>query len=181
MPDEPGPGGPRRNLCGVSGQPTGEPGRRRPRAEGLLGGAAQPSAPRPERPAEDTPSALRRAALVVAVESVGLAVVAVVLVVLTLTGDADGVGPALGLAVLVLLAAAALGAAARGLWRGASWSRGPVIALQLFLAVIGYSFAFSGDQPAVGVPILALVVVELYLLLTPEARLAFAEQHPRDR
>ncbi|MEU2347592.1 hypothetical protein [Modestobacter sp. NPDC049651] len=165
----------------MSGQPTGEPGRRRPRAEGLLGGAAQPSPARPPRPASAAPRALRRAALVVGLETLGLAAVAVVLVVLVVAGNATDVTGALGEAVFVAIIAAALGVAGRGLWRGASWSRGPVVALQLFLAVIGFSFAFQGDQPAIGVPILVLVLAELYLLLTPEARLAFAEQHPGDR
>ena len=117
----------------------------------------------------------------VAVESLGLAVVAVVLLVLLVVSDPDSVGRAVAEVVYVLAAALALGVAARGLWRGASWSRGPVVALQLFLAVVGYSFAFQGDQPAIGVPILVLVLVEFYLLLTPEARLAFAERHPHDR
>ena len=165
----------------MSGQPTGEPGRRRPRAEGLLGGAAQPSSSRPQEQRAAAPGALRRAALVVAVESLGLAVVAVVLLVLLVVSDPDSVGRAVAEVVYVLAAALALGVAARGLWRGASWSRGPVVALQLFLAVVGYSFAFQGDQPAIGVPILVLVLVEFYLLLTPEARLAFAERHPHDR
>ena len=152
---------------------------RRPRAEGLLGAPVDGPAPRPRRPASDVPGAVRRAALVVGLEALGLAVTAVVLLVLTVTGDPDSVGRAIATVVYVLLAAALLGGAALGLWRGAGWARGPVVALQVLLAVVGYSFAFPGEQPVVGVPILVLVAVEVYLLLTPEARLAFAERDRR--
>jgi hypothetical protein len=81
-------------------------------------------------------------------------------------------------AFYVLAGALLLAGAAAGLWRVAAWSRGPVIVLQVLLGVVGYSFAFPGERPLVGLPVLALVAVELYLLLTPEARLAFAERQP---
>jgi hypothetical protein len=112
----------------------------------------------------------------VALEALALAVVAVVLLVLIVTSSPDSVPRAVAEVVYVLAGALALGAAARGLWRGAGWSRGPVVALQLLLAVVGWSYVSSGDRPAIGIPILVLVVVEFSLLLTPEARLAFADQ-----
>ena len=65
-----------------------------------------------------------------------------------------------------------------GLWRVSSWARGPVVVLQLLLAVIGYSLAFQAERPLLGVPVLALVALEFYLLATPEARLAFLEREP---
>jgi hypothetical protein len=161
----------------VSGQvPSNEeqtPGRRRPRAEGLLGAAAQPSAPRPERPRPAAPGAVRRAALVVAVEAAAAAVLALVLLFLTLTSSPDSVGRALAEVVYVGLAAALLAAGAVGLWRVAGWARGPVIVLQLLLGALGYTAAFQAERPLIGVPVLAVVALELYLLATPEARLAF--------
>ena len=164
----------------MSGQVPGEPGdatsRRRPRAEGLLGGAAQPAAPRPARDRSAAPVAVRRAALAVAVEAAAAALVAGWLLVLTLTSSADSVGRALAEVVYVGLAAALLTAGALGLWRVASWARGPVIAVQLLLAALGYTTAFQAERPLIGVPILALVALELYLLATPEARLAFYER-----
>jgi len=69
-----------------------------------------------------------------------------------------------------------LGAAAVGLWRVAGWARGPVIVLQLLLAALAYTTAFEADQPAIGLPVLLLVAAELYLLATPEARLAYLER-----
>ena len=64
-----------------------------------------------------------------------------------------------------------LAAAAVGLWRVAAWARGPVVVLQLLLAALAYTAAFQAGRPAIGLPVLALVLVELYLLATPESRL----------
>ena len=113
-----------------------------------------------------------------ALEALLLFALAVALLVLTVVSTPDSIGRAVAEAVYVLAGALLLAGAAVGLWRVAAWSRGPVIVLQALLAVVGYSFAFAGERPLVGVPVLALVAVELYLLLTPEARLAFAERPP---
>ena len=152
------------------------PGRRRPRAEGLLGGAAQPTAPKPGRARGSAPTAVRRAAVVVAVEAAAAVLLALVLLYLTLTGSPDSVGRALAEVVYVGMAGVLLTAGAVGLWRVSAWARGPVIVLQLLLAVIGYTAAFQADRPLIGVPVLAAVAVELYLLATPEARLAFFDR-----
>ena len=160
----------------MPGQQPDVPGRRRSRAEGLLGGAAEPTTPRPERPATAVPASVRRAALVVALEAAALAGLALVLLVRTVTGSPDSVGRALAEVVYVSLGALLLGAAARGLWRLAAWARGPVVALQVLLGLFGYVSAFEAGAPLVGVPVLALVAVELYLLATPEARLAYLER-----
>ncbi|MGY1857798.1 hypothetical protein [Modestobacter sp. SYSU DS0290] len=160
----------------MSGEESNAPGRRRPRAEGLLGGAAQPPAPKPARARPEAPPAVRRAALVVAVEAAGLTALALLLLFLAVAGEPSSVARALAEVVYVGLGAGLLGAAAVGLWRVAGWARGPVIVLQLLLGVIGYTAAFQADQPLVGVPLLALVALELYLLATPEARLAFLDR-----
>ncbi|SDX46888.1 hypothetical protein SAMN05661080_00028 [Modestobacter sp. DSM 44400] len=152
--------------------------RRRLRAEGLLGGAAEPVRSRPGRVRPQAPGAVRRAALVVAVEAAALGAVGLWLLVLTVTGNPDSVGRALATVVYVGLAAALLGGASVGLWRVSGWARGPVVVLQLLLAVIGYSLAFQAERPLLGVPVLALVALEFYLLATPEARLAFMEREP---
>jgi hypothetical protein len=119
---------------------------------------------------------VRRAALVVAVEAVAATALAVVLLFLTLTGSPDSVGRALAEVVYVGLGAALLAAGAMGLRRVSGWARGPVIVMQLLLGVMGYTAAFQADQPLLGVPVLAAVALELYLLATPEARLAFFQR-----
>jgi hypothetical protein len=150
----------------------GGAGERAGRVDRLLGGAADPGAPKPVAARPETPAAVRRAALVVALEAVLLLGGAVVLLCLTLTSTALSGSNAVAMAVLVGVFGAAMAAAARGLWRVSAWARGPVVALQLVLAALGYS-AVSADRPELGIPVLALVAVELYLLATPEARLAY--------
>jgi hypothetical protein len=48
-----------------------------------------------------------------------------------------------------------------------------VVAVQLLLGALGFTAAFSYEHPEVGIPMLAPVAVVVYLLVTPEARLAF--------
>ena len=157
-------------------QPGARPPRDRRRAERLFGGAAEPAAPRPQRQRPQAPAAVRRAALVAGVEAAALALVALWLLVLTVTSTPDSVGRALAEVVYVGFFAALLGAAAVGLWRLSPWSRGPVVFLQLLLGLFGWYSAFEWGGAWVGVPLLVLVVTELYLLATPEARLAFLER-----
>ena len=101
---------------------------------------------------------------------------ALVLLWLTLTGDPDSVGRALAEVGYVAIFGVALAAAAAGLRRVAAWARGPVIVLQILLGLFGYSTAFPGGQPLLGIPLVVLAVTELYLLATPEARLAFLDR-----
>ncbi|MCA0146354.1 hypothetical protein [Blastococcus sp. LR1] len=145
-------------------------------ADRLFGAAAAEPAPRPPRSGPEAPPSLRRAALAVAVEAAAFALGALVLLYLTLTGNADSIARALAEVVLASLAAAVLGAGALGLRRVAGWARGPVIAFQLCLALVGFTFAFSAQMPLIGLPILALVVAVLYLLATPESRLAYVDR-----
>jgi hypothetical protein len=51
-----------------------------------------------------------------------------------------------------------------------------VVVLQLLLGALAYTTAFQAQRPIVGIPVLVLVATELYLLATPEARLAFWER-----
>ncbi len=156
---------------------TDEEATRRPtRAERLFGAAARPSS-RPSRPpGPEAPPAVVRAALVAAVEAGLLLAGALALVWLTVTGDPDSVARALAEAVYVAVFGVVLAAAAVGLRRLAGWARGPVVVLQLLLGLFGYSTAFPGGQPLLGIPLIVLALTELYLLATPEARLAFVDR-----
>jgi len=118
---------------------------------------------------------VRWAAIVVGVEAAAIAVAGLVSLYLTITSTADSVASALAQVVLEFGAAVALAACAVGLARVSTWARGPVVALQLLLAALAYT-AFQAGQPLVGIPVVALVAVELYLLATPEARLAFFDR-----
>jgi len=142
----------------------------------LFGAAAAPTAPKPERSHPEAPRALKWAAAVVGLEAALIGIGALVLLYLTLTSSADSVSRALAEVVLVAGGAAVLAVAAVGLSRVAGWARGPVIVLQLLLAALAYTTAFEAEQPAIGLPVLLLVAAELYLLATPEARLAYLER-----
>jgi hypothetical protein len=124
----------------------------------------------------ETPRSLRWAAVVVGIEAAAIGAGALVLLWLTLTRTADSLGRALAEVVLVGAGAVVLAVAAVGLWRVAAWARGPVIAVQLLLAALAYTTAFEAGQPLIGVPVLVLVATELYLLATPEARLAYFQR-----
>jgi hypothetical protein len=63
-----------------------------------------------------------------------------------------------------------------GLSRASGWARGPVIAAQIFFGLSGFVAAFEAERPLIGIPILLVVAAELYLLATPEARLAYFER-----
>jgi hypothetical protein len=145
-------------------------------ADRLFGASAAQPAPRPTEPGTQAPPSLRRAALVVGLEALVLALLALVLLYLTFTGNPESVPRAIAEVVLAALAAGVLGAAARGLWRVAAWARGPVVALQLFWGLTGFTFAFSAQQPLIGLPILALVASVLYLLAAPDSRLAYEDR-----
>jgi hypothetical protein len=142
----------------------------------LFGEVADPGAPRPERPRPEVPASLRRAALIVGLQAAAVAVGAGVWLWLTVTGTPDSVGRAVAEVAILAGVAAGLGAAARGLTRVAGWARGPVIAAQIFFGLSGFVAAFEAQRPLIGVPVLALVAAVLYLLATPEARLAYLER-----
>ena len=160
------------------GRPDADPGARpgRRRIERLLGEPAAPAPPRHPRPQVVAPPSLRRAALVVALEAVLLGGLAAYLLALTLAGNARSVGQALAEVALVGAGAALVAAGAVGLRRVSPWSRAPVVVLQIFLGLLGYQAAFEFERPELGLPVLVPVAVTLYLLATPESRLAFLER-----
>lgn len=126
-------------------------------------------------PETGAPRAVRLAGVVVGVEGLVLLAAAGVLAVATVLGEIDSLGRA-GFGVLIGLAAGAgLLRIAVGLTRLEAWARAPAVVGQLLLAPVGYTLAFSAEQPAYGVPILALCAAELFLLFTPESRAAFLE------
>ncbi len=149
---------------------------RRNRADRLFGEPAEPSAPTPERAAGQSPRSLLAAAALVALEAALIGAGALVLLWLTLTSTPDSVARALAEVVAIGAGAALLAAAAAGLRRVAAWARGPVIVLQLLLGALGYTTAFQAGRPLIGLPVLVLVAAVLYLLATPESRLAYLER-----
>jgi len=61
---------------------------------------------------------------------------------------------------------------ARGLYRVDGWSRSPAVVVQLLALPVGYGLV-QGQVWWAAAPVLLLAGTALYLLATPEARLAF--------
>lgn len=122
------------------------------------------------------PRSVRLAAAIAAIEGLGAISAGVFLLVKTVLERPDSYGRA-GFAVL----AAGLGGLlllrmGLGLTRLEGWVRAPLIVAQIVLWPVGYTLAFQAGLPWYGVPILVLGALELYLLLTPQARAAFADR-----
>jgi len=122
---------------------------------------------------EPAPRSLRWAALVVALEALGALAGAVATAWFAVTGQVSSTKNAMGIVAVAVVGALLLAFCARGLWRVAAWARGPVVAFQLILALLGYTAAFQYGAPPVGIPMLVLAAAELYFLATPESRLAY--------
>jgi hypothetical protein len=150
--------------------------RPRRRAERLLGAPVAAEEARPPRERPDAPRSVRVAAVVVAVQALAAAAAGVATLWYLATGTVSSTKNAVGIVVLAVLGALLLAACARGLWRVSVWSRGPVVVVELILGLLGYTAAFQYGAPQVGIPLLVLAAVELYLLATPEARLAFSRR-----
>jgi hypothetical protein len=110
---------------------------------------------------------------VVALEALGSLAGAVATVWFAVTGQVASTKNAVGIVAVAVVGAVLLAACARGLYRVSSWARGPVVAVQLMLALLGYAAAFEYGARPIGIPLLVLAAAELYFLATPEARLAY--------
>ena len=123
-------------------------------------------------------AAVRRAAVLVALEGVGLVGVGSVYAVAGVVGQPeDRVGAELG-ALIVAVVGLFLLVVARGLDRQRPWSRAPAVTVQLFALPVGYGLA-QGRVWAAAVVVVGLAVAVLLTLASSEARRAFAG--PRGR
>jgi peptidoglycan/LPS O-acetylase OafA/YrhL len=117
-----------------------------------------------------SPTTVRQAGAVVALEGVAALLVAVVLVVRHLSGTEDppwlsGYGTALWFAIM----GAAVLAAGWALWTGRRWGRGLAVFAQLLLLPVAWYMAVDSQQWGYGVPIGVVAVVVLALLFSPSA------------
>ncbi len=116
---------------------------------------------------------MRRAALLVAVEGVGLVLVGLVYGVAGLLGQPEDRLATVLAAVLAVATGLLLLPLARALDRQRTWARTPVVVLQLFALPVGYGLA-QGEVWVAAAVVLGLAVATLLQLAAPEARLAFA-------
>ena len=119
------------------------------------------------------PSPVTRAALLVAVEGVALAVLGLGYGVAAVAGEPFDRTAALLEGGFTLLAGLLVLRVARGLARTAGWSRAPTVVLQLLAVPVGVGLV-QGRVWYAAVPVLGLATAVLYQLATPQARAAFA-------
>lgn len=114
----------------------------------------------------------RLAAGILAVEAIGLTVLAGWEVVALASGDSDSVGSSLALIALTLIGVAALVAFAVAVVRGNSWGRSGGIVAQLLLLAVAVG-ALTGPDPLTGVAVpLAVPGVAGLVLLVAAVRRA---------
>jgi len=113
-----------------------------------------------------------RASVVVALQGVVLLLLGLGYGVAGLVGDPfDRTATLLEAAFAVVIGGLLL-VVARGLYRVDGWSRSPAVVVQLLALPVGYGLA-QGQVWWAAVPVLLLAGTVLFLLATPEARLAF--------
>lgn len=129
--------------------------------------AAQPE--RVEEPFRP-PRNVRLAAGIVALQGTALAVAALYLLIRTLFGDALDAGRGGFGGLLALLGAAVLLMGARGLIRGSTAARTPIIVLEMLWLPVGYSLGIQAHRFGYGGPILISAIAVIVLLFSREAR-----------
>ncbi|HWT34142.1 MAG TPA: histidine kinase [Microbacterium sp.] len=132
----------------------------------------------PQEPTRPQGVVARVGAIILAVECVGLLVLAGVQVVDLAVGDVRDVVSGIALIVLTVLGAAAVGAFAGATWRGASWGRSGGIVTQLMILAIALG-AVSGAyaEPLIGI-VLAVPAIAGFVVLVLAVRQAGASHRP---
>ena len=126
----------------------------------------------PAGPADEVPSGIRAAAVLVLAEAAALAVTALVLLVLAFVHTTTRLWAAVSIVGFALVGAAVLALCGRGLLRLRPSARSPVILVQLLALPVGYSLGIQAGRVLVGVPILLVAIAVLVLLLLPASRQA---------
>lgn len=114
-----------------------------------------------------SPTTVRRAAILVALEGAAGLVVAVVMIVLALMGHQQRV--AVGTAVWFALVGGGVMAAGWALWTGRRWGRGIAVFAQLLLLPVSWYIAVGSHQWLYGVPVGVVALIALGLLFSPSA------------
>jgi peptidoglycan/LPS O-acetylase OafA/YrhL len=117
-----------------------------------------------------SPSTVRQAAIVVALEGAALVAVALVVVVRHLGGVEDqpwlsGYGTAAWFAIM----GSAVLASGWALWTGRRWGRGLAVFAQLLLLPVAWYMAVGSNQWLYGVPVGLVALGTLALLFSPSA------------
>jgi len=121
----------------------------------------------------------RTAAVLVALEGLGLASLVVWQILAIAGGDTDSLESAIALVVLTIVGTAAVLAFAVATWRGQSWGRSGAIVTQLLVLAVAWGAAtgaFAAPSLALALAVPALIVLVLLVLAVRDAgRAARAE------
>lgn len=99
------------------------------------------------------PPAVKIAGLILALETIGVVVLATIIVFSRHEADAKWV---LATASYFLLISAFVGAAANGLLRGRRWARSPGLTIQILILAVGFYLAVPSGQVLPGVMLMVL-------------------------
>jgi len=131
--------------------------------------AKRPAAPPPPPPAPEPPTApptLKAAAVVQALEAVGMLVATGFSADATITGKSYQTASGIALTLIAFGAALGFAAIARGLSQVRPWSRTPSAITQVFAIALGI-YIFDGPRPEWGIPTLLLAAAGIVLLMVP--------------
>jgi hypothetical protein len=121
----------------------------------------------PAQPADPArPLGLRVAAVVLAIEAVGMCVAAAFSATSTANGQSYQRASGVALTLIAIGTAAMFAVFAAGLAKARKWTRTPVVMTQLFVGGAGI-YLLHGQRPEWGVPALALAACCLAALFTP--------------
>lgn len=147
--------------------------------EGYPSGVTKEQTPTTPETAGPRPRRLTYAAVLTALEGLGLAVGGVWVLVLGLAGDPDDRQQAVTLGVTLVALALLPLLAARGLFAQRSWSRGPSVITQILALPVAYSL-LQADSIAIpaGIVIAVVAITTLVLLVNPATTQALGIRGP---
>ena len=134
--------------------------------------------PEPAQPVE-RPSTLTWAAVVQAVEAVGVLFASVLAGIDTARGQSYRLDSGIALTVIGIATALALGFVAAGLARARPWSRTPALLTQLFTGIVSI-YLIQSHRYEWGVPGLVLTAAGFVALLVPPSLRALASRPSQD-
>jgi hypothetical protein len=117
---------------------------------------------------ESPSTAVRRGAVLLAVEGVALLVLGIAFTIATASGSPDNRGLSYGLAGFALAGGAVLLLLSRAVGRQRGWARSPAVVLQLLAGPVGIGLLQGGHWLA-GVPILLLAAATIWHVLRAES------------
>ncbi|MDX1884032.1 hypothetical protein [Mycolicibacterium sp. 120270] len=116
-----------------------------------------------------SPTTVRQAAVLVALEGAVGVLAAIVYLISGLTGGNEPGLNKFGTAAWFAIIGGAVLAAGWALWTGRRWGRGIAVFAQLLLLPVSWYVAVGSHQWAYGIPVAVVAIITLVLLFSPSA------------